>query len=127
MKPGLLALAALVLAVSAVTGDVMLLDVAVIRNGWWMAALLGLALVIAAVAVIRRLAWFTAGVAFGVLVMTAADVASHFQKTPAQAPAVQARATFPDTVLAAHDGTRKQVSERWKKGPLVVVLFRGHW
>jgi hypothetical protein len=127
MKPAMLALVALVVAVSTVVGEVLLLDVPVIRNGWWMTGLLVLALGIAAVAVIRRFAWFTAGVACGVLLMTVGDVASHLQKTPKEAPAVPERATFPAVTLEAHDGTKVALADRWARGPLVVVLFRGTW
>jgi cytochrome oxidase Cu insertion factor (SCO1/SenC/PrrC family) len=127
MKPGVLALVALLVAVSAVVGDVLLLDVPVMRNGWWMAGLLVLALGVAVVAVIRRFAWFTAGVAAGVLLMTAGDVASHLMKTPKEAPAVVERARFPNATLEAHDGTKVALADAWARGPLVIVLFRGTW
>jgi len=127
MKPGLLALVALALAAGAATTDGLLLHVPAIRNGWWAAIPLALALGLAVVAVCRRRAWTTIVPGVLVFLLGGISVGSHFLPVSKAPSLVGQGGAFPDVRLAAHDGTKSWLSDRWRRAPLVVVMFRGGW
>jgi hypothetical protein len=127
MKPGLLALVALAVAASAATADGLLLHVPAVRNGWWAAIPLALALGLAVVAICRRRAWTTIAPAILVFLLGGIGIGSHFLPVSKAPSIVKQGDAFPDLRLAAHDGTKSWLSDRWRRAPLVVVMFRGGW
>ncbi len=127
MSPGLLALAALALAVSAAVADGLLLHVPAIRNGWWAAIPLALALGLALVALCRRRAWTTIVPGVVVFLLSGISIGSHFLPVSKAPSIVKQGDAFPDARLEAHDGAKSWLSDRWRRAPLVVVMFRGKW
>ncbi len=127
MKPWVLALLGLLVVAGGVAADTALLTNPTIRNGYWAYLVVGPGLLLALLAVARKRSWGTIPWALLAVLVTGAYSFVRFLPAPSTPPAVGVSAIFPDFALPDQNGRSVSLDELRKDGPVVVVLFRGHW
>jgi hypothetical protein len=127
MKPGLIALMALLLTLATFAADVMLLQFPIVRNGYWTYVPLAATLTLAVFAVAKRRSWTTIVPSALIILLVGLYTATRLIATPNSPPTVTLTQTFPDWSLPDHEGHTVRIHDEAEKGPLVIVLFRGSW
>ena len=127
MKPWQMGLIGCLLAIFAVAGDTLLLSVMWLRNSYWTYALLGPAVLLTVVGLLRKRNAATWTFAVVALLAGAAYTAVRHIPTPSDPPLVKQGDTFPEFTLPDQDGKLVSLASLRSQGPVVVVLFRGSW
>ena len=129
--PRLLAAIAIVLSVGTVAAFMTLLGrpVPVVIGPAWYLAALGVATVLAAVAVIRSRRWFPmTALAVSVLLLALAGVFNFvLARVPAPASAFVVGQPAPDFALPDATGRPVRLSDFRGRNPVVLVFYRGYW
>lgn len=127
MKPWMLALLGLGVALGAVAADTLLLTHSWVRNGYWTYLPVAAGLALAVAAVVKKRSAATIVPAVVALLATAGYSFARFLRTPASPPAVTVGQDFPDFDLPDENGKSVALGSLRRDGPVIVVLFRGHW
>jgi cytochrome oxidase Cu insertion factor (SCO1/SenC/PrrC family) len=128
MKPWLLALLGVLIAAAAFVADMLLLtSMPAVRNGYWTFALLLPAVGLAVAAVVKQRSWATLGLAVATFAIAGFYTRVRFILAPASPPLLSLNQDFPSFELQDQDGKEVSLRQLRSDGPVIVVLFRGHW